>query len=365
MIRFDIKSFLPSIIVLSISIILVSSFIYIEGGNPIALARIGTRYLTGDSEGSEGYDGQFIYFIAAELDPLRVTKHLDVPAYRYQRILLPFLAHIISLGKIEIIPWAIVLVEIIFISIGTWAVGELLVSWRVSRWYSLVYGCWAGFMLAIITDLPEPIAYALVALGILMLERKKFLIGCFLFALSAFAKEVTLIFIIACLVVYITSHQWKEMLCLGLIGVLPYLIFQLWLISIYNRPGFGSGGEMATPFEWIPFMGLFRIGYHNILYLIGMLVVFVPTIVFPVLWGIWKSVQKWFADEKNLYVVALFLNALILVFTPFSTFRETGGIIRHASGLVLAVILFAGFYKDKRALNYSVFWLVLNVFILK
>jgi len=363
--KFTIKSFLPSIIVLGVSSILVLSFIYHEGGNPISLARLGTRYLTGDSYGTEGYDGQFVYYIATELDPTNVAIHLDVPAYRYQRILLPLLAHAFSLGNVEIIPWMIVLLEIVFLVCGTWAVGELLASWGVSRWYSLVYGFWAGFMLAIITDLPEPLAYALVVLGILMLERKQYMLGWFFLGISAFAKEVTLIYIVACLIVYITTRRWKETIYLGLIGILPYLIFQLWLLTVFGRPGFGSGGEMATPFEWIPFMGLFRIGSHNVVYLLGMLIVFGPTIIFPILWGIWKSVEKWVVNDRNLFVVGLFLNAVVLVFTPFSTFRETGGIIRHASGLVLAVLLFAGYYKQQRALNYSVFWLVLNVFLLK
>jgi len=50
---------------------------------------------------------------------------------------------------------------------------------------------------------------------------------------------------------------------------------------------------------------------------------------------------------------------------PFSTFRETGGLLRFACGLVLALLLFAGRSQSKRALNYTVFWLALNAFLLK
>jgi hypothetical protein len=56
---------------------------------------------------------------------------------------------------------------------------------------------------------------------------------------------------------------------------------------------------------------------------------------------------------------------LMIAFTPFSTFRETGGILRYASGLMLAVLLFAGRYHQRRALNYSLFWVVLNAILLK
>jgi hypothetical protein len=64
-------------------------------------------------------------------------------------------------------------------------------------------------------------------------------------------------------------------------------------------------------------------------------------------------------------VLGLFINALIILFLPYSTFRETGGVLRFACGLVLAVLLFSARYRQKRALNYSVLWIVLNVFLLK
>ncbi len=57
--------------------------------NAAGLAQIGTQYSEGVASGSEGYDGQFAYYIALIPDPNVVDVYLDVPAYRYQRILLP------------------------------------------------------------------------------------------------------------------------------------------------------------------------------------------------------------------------------------------------------------------------------------
>ncbi len=45
----------------------------------------------------EGYDGQFAYYIAR--DPADSPDCLDVPAYRMQRILLPALGALFSLGQ--------------------------------------------------------------------------------------------------------------------------------------------------------------------------------------------------------------------------------------------------------------------------
>jgi len=296
---------------------------------------------------------------------LIVSTHLDVPAYRYQRILLPLLARGLSICNSDLLPWTIPLLGLLSLGIGTWAVAELFLSWRLNPWYALVFGLWAGFMLALVTDLPEPLAFGLVACGILALERDRLALGGCLLGLSVFAKEVTLLFVLAAVLASLSNHKWREAILLGLLGISPFALFQIWLWSVFGQPGIGSGGAMATPFEWIPFMGLFRIGSDSPVYLLGMLVVFGPTVLLPVVWGIWVSVKSWLANERNLMVMGLFVNALVIVFTPFSTFRETGGIIRFSSGLVLAVLLFAGRYHQRRVMNYSIFWLVLNVFLLK
>jgi len=122
---------------------------------------------------------------------------------------------------------------------------------------------------------------------------------------------------------------------------------------------------MATSFEWLPFMGLLRIGGESVAYLAAMLVVFGPAVVLPAVWGVWKSGQFWLTGQRNVIVLGLFINALTIAFVPYSTARETGGLLRFACGLVLAVLLFAARYRQRRALNYSLLWIVLNVFLLK
>jgi hypothetical protein len=146
---------------------------------------------------------------------------------------------------------------------------------------------------------------------------------------------------------------------------LPYALFQSWLWIVFGAPGLGSGGALATPFELIPYLGLLRIGAYSLPYLLAMLLVFGPTVVLPSIWGIWKGARQWLSGERNLFVACLFINALVIAFTPFSTFRETGGILRFACGLVLALLLYCGRYRMRRILNYTPFWLVLMVFLIK
>jgi hypothetical protein len=363
--RISYRLFNPAFITLVGAALLVAVAVLRAGGDPLALARLGTRFSHGDPQGTEGYDGQFVYFIALNPSPGEVAPYLDVPAYRYQRILLPLLARLLSFGSQPVLPWMIILIGLLSLVGGTWALSELLAGWGVSRWYALVYGFWAGFMLALVVDLPEPLAYGLVVAGVLALERDRAWLGWCLLGLAVFARETALLFVLAALVAYLSQRQWRQACRLALVAIVPYLAFQAWLWLTFGQPGLASGGAMATPFEIIPYMGLLRIGQVSLIYLLGMLLVFGPTVVLPSLWGIFRSARSWLSGERNQIVAALFLNALVIAFTPFSTFRETGGIIRFATGLMLAVLLFAGRYHQRRALNYSVFWVVLNVFLIK
>jgi hypothetical protein len=288
-----------------------------------------------------------------------------VPAYRYQRILLPLAARLVAIGNPEWLPWALVCLGILAQTIGTFLVAELLHGWGASRWHALVYGLWVGFALAVRLDLPEPLAFALVAGALLAGERRHAWLSWLLYGLALFAKEVTVVFLLAAIGESLYTRRWSQLAGLLLVAGLPYLVFQGWLWMQFGQPGLGSGGAMATPFEWIPFMGLLRIGAYSPLYLGAMLVVFVPAAVLPTIWGIWASLKKLFQRDVNVVVLALLINGLLIASLPFSTFRETGGVLRFLCGLVLSVLLFGARYRMPRVLRYSWLWLVLNIFLIK
>jgi hypothetical protein len=355
----------PAVVTLLVSVAVIAVALVADGGDALNLVRIGTFFSEGDPSGSKGYDGQFIYYIMINPDPEQVAPLLDAPAYRYQRILLPLLGRLFSFGNPAAGAWVLLILGVTASTLGAWALSELMQDWGVNRWYALTYGLFSGFLLALIVDLPEPLAYGLVACGVLALERRRVLLGFILLALAVFAKEVTLVFVGAFGLSYLLRRCWREALGLGLVAVLPYLLFQAWLFSVFGEVGIGSGGAMATSFEIIPFMGLLRIGQVSIVYLLAMLLVFGPTALLPSIWGVVQSVRTWLSGDAGLYVLALFANALVIFATPYSTFRETGGMVRFLCGLVLAVLLYAGRYHHKRALNYSIFWIVLNVILIK
>ncbi len=355
----------PAILTACALLVLVGAVIVRAGGDPLALARLGTQFSEGDPEGTEGYDGQFVYYLAQDLNPETVREMLDVPAYRYQRILLPVLARLLALGRPDIIPWVLGGLGILAQALGTWFVAVLLNLYGVRPWYALVYGLWPGFTLAVRLDLPEPLAFALVAAAFLATLRGRPWIAGLLYGLALFAKEVTVLFLAAQLLALLLERRWREMLPIIVLAVIPYALFQGWLWSAFGAPGIGSGGAYATPFEWLPFAGFFRIASVDRVIFLVFLLVFGPSILLPAVWGIWQGFIRFRKGDYELAGLFLFVNALLIPFIPFSTFREPGGLLRFACGLILAMLLAAAQRRNVRVLNYSWFLLALNVFLIE
>ncbi len=320
--------------------------------------------LPGQAAAADGYDGQFAYYIALDPSPGAVATRLDVPSYRYQRILYPLVSRFLALGNPEGIPWSLLAVNVIAQFLGTWAVAETLAGYGVWPGYALGYGLWVGLVVGVGTDLTEPCAYALAAAGWLARQRGKDLAGPVLLGLGLFAKETILIFWAAALAADVIQAAPRRRLLGMALGGLAFGLWQVWLWRTFGAPGVGSGGALATPFEWIPFMGLWRIGAVSLPVLLVFVLIFGPSIVLPSIWGIFASIRSAWGGARQPEAFALLLNAAVIPFLPFSTFREPLGIVRVASGLVLATLLFAGRYNLRRPLNYSLFWSGLLVILL-
>lgn len=303
-----------------------------------------------------GYDGQFAYYIALDPSPESVTSRLDVPSYRYQRILYPLLARLAALGEPSAIPWTLLAVNLVAQFLGTWAVAETLIGYGVWPGYALGYGLWIGLVVGVGTDLTEPCAYALAAAGWLACQRNKNVIGPALLGLGLFAKETIVLFWAAGLAADALIGAPRRRIVSTVVGGVAFAAWQVWLWRVFGTPGVGSGGALATPFEWIPFMGLWRIGAVSIPVLLIFVLIFGPSIVLPTVWGILASVRTARSGALGPEVWSLLLNAAVIPFLPFSTFREPLAIVRVSTGLVLATLLFAGRYNSKRPLNYSLFW---------
>ncbi len=333
--------------------------------NPVGLAELGAKYWDQETGESEGYDGQFAYYIAIELNPKKVSPHLDVPAYRYQRILYPLLARIFALGRSEVIPWTLILVNLIAHLAGSAILSSYLCSKGIASHYVLIYGLWVGLLVGVGADLYEPLAFALVVTGWILKKRGKDFWGYGFLGLALFTKETTLPFWLAAIITTILKRREAKHILIAMLPGVVYSIWQLWLWLQFGEIGLTSGGADATSFEWIPYAGFFRIALISLKVFGLFLVIFGPTVILPNLWATVAAVKGILRKLDHIDAWVLLLNAAMLTFLPYSTFREPLGLVRIASGLVLSVILFSVTEGLRRPLNYGMFWTGLIVIALR
>jgi hypothetical protein len=368
----------PWVVVLALALAYVVLTLARYGGDPMMFVLVGTRYSEGDPEGAPGYDGQFAYYIAS--NPAGGCPQCDVPSYRYQRILYPLLAWALALGQPALIPWALIAVNLAALVGGTYFTERLLVSHRVNRWYALAYGLYGGLVTGLRLDLTEPLAYGLVQAGLwLWMEQEArcrkqeagrkgqeshwrlgFEIWDLRFAflaLAALTKETTLIAVAGLLLYLALERRWWEAVRLGLIVGVPFAVWQGVLWVWLGAPGVGSGGDMATPFEVIPFWGLLRVAQVD-WRVFGILAAIAgPLFVLPTIWALVASVRDLWRGRRHAWVTVLLLQAAMLPFLPSSTWREPLAMARLGIGLVAATLLYGALRRSRRILTFSCFWL--------
>jgi hypothetical protein len=347
----------PWVLVSLIAVVYALAVVLSQGG-PLALVTLGTRFSDGDpttNQGTEGYDGQFVYSIAR--DPDDAARFLDVPAYRFQRILLPALGRALALGETDALPWTLLMVNLVALAAGTWVLEQLLQHYGASRWYALGYGLALGTLGAVRLTLPEPLAYGLALGGLLCLTRGRVLLAALLFALAALAKETTLILAAAVGLSLLWERRWRDAVGFGGVALLPFAVWQAQLSAQFGAAGVGAGGALATSFEFIPFAGVIRIlteGGLTVFIVLG--AILLPFVLLPTIWGLLASLRAFRRGQTGLTTWLLLVSAGVMVFIPFSTYREPLGILRFIVGLQIAVLLFAAQTRHRRALLYSTLW---------
>jgi hypothetical protein len=353
----------PWWIVALAALIYMSAVVAASGGDPLALATLGTRFSEGDPNGTEGYDGQFAYYIAR--DPLNGWRLCDIPAYRYQRILYPILARLLALGQEKLIPYVLPLINVAALAAGTWLTEQILCHYKKSRWYALTYGLYAGLLMSARLDLNEPLAYGLGQAAILSTERDRWKLATLFFALGALAKETVLVFVAGYLLFLLARRHWCRWAGLALGVAVPFLAWQGALWAWFGRPGLGSGGAGDTGWEWLPFRGLWSVGAINLRVLVLLALVMVPLAVIPTLLSLWAAGRELWHGRWQPFTALVFANALVMLFLPQSTYREFLAMLRLTIGLVVATLVFGAQRCSKRTLNYTLLWLASLVFLTK
>lgn len=221
---------------------------------PLAFATIGTYFSAGDPDGTTGYDGQFFYFIAR--DGADSTPYLDGPTLRLQRIVYPVFARLMALGNAELVPWALVLINVAAQSIGAGLLAYISGRFGGPTVAGLIYGLWIGGQYAVRLDLSEPLCLALALGALLAYCQGRLRWAVLLLVLAALTKELAFALAAGIALHALTQRRlgWASLL----MGA-PALAFGMWWAILYAW--FGTLPTIypaAQGIRLIPYNGLFR-----------------------------------------------------------------------------------------------------------
>ena len=200
---------------------------------------------------SYGYDGQFFYQICHDpwiLNP--AGKFMDVPAYRYQRILYPLSARLLAFGHSGLFAYTLVAVNLLAILGGSFYIFLFLKATGGNPWFTFFYPLFGGLLLCTLKDLAEPLALFFLTAAFYYSDRRNPLPLFFCLSLMLLSREFFFIFIPFFLLDTLWLRPSLKQFMAVLLSITPWL---LWEYYIYLRLGlspFSAGkGNFSPPLE--------------------------------------------------------------------------------------------------------------------
>jgi hypothetical protein len=207
-----------------------------------------------------GYDGQF--FLSIARDPAGAVPYLDNASYRYGRIVYPLAARGLAFGRQGAIPLALVLVNLLAVAVGTWAVAAWLRRERFPEWFALLYAAFPGLFFGVWRDLSEPLAYALTAVALLVFDGerpRRIAYSAALFAVAILTREGVAVFMLVWAAALAVEGRRLRAALFAVGSLLPYLAYRfvflnLWLgnagLPDQLRPTLVPFGGIGHYFPW-------------------------------------------------------------------------------------------------------------------
>lgn len=336
------------LITLGLSIALCIPVLATHDFDPIIFAHIGTRFSEQDPNGTVGYDGQFVYFIAR--DGAEAVPYIDGPSLRYQRILYPLTARALALGQAQLIPWTLLIVNLIAHSIAAGLIALLLAQGGASPYAALIYSLWIGSLFALRFDLNELLCFALAVAAIFPYQQKRYRLTILLLILATMTKELGAIFAAGlALHAALVRGQWRWAI---LIFGGPVLAFLSWWG--FMRLWFGTLPTVypSAKLHLIPLEGMFTA--KTTVELI-MLAIFLgmPTVILLLL-----ALYQIMKTRRLSLSSALLLPAAGFVLTmPDVSWQDAVAAYRVALPIIITGLLFVGEHYPQRLKWLGIVWL--------
>ncbi len=191
---------------------------------------------------SAGYDGQFYYRLA--LDPFTSKQTdfgitIDDPGYRQQRILYPLTVWAVSLGRPELVPSAMILVNYLAICLMGWVGGLYARSMGRHALWGLAFAFYPGFLLSLARDLTEVLSASLMLTGLLLVRRERHLSAALLLSLATLARETALPAAAGLVLIWLYEKlkNKSKQGAAPLLFLLPLIFYSLWQVWLFQQWG--------------------------------------------------------------------------------------------------------------------------------
>ncbi|MBC8171146.1 MAG: hypothetical protein H7X77_05725 [Anaerolineae bacterium] len=324
------------------------------GGNSVVFAHTGTLFTNRtaavpDARVTVGYDGQFVYYIAR--DGLQAAPLIDGLSFRYQRILLPAAARALSFGQAALVPWVILIINILAHSTGSGLVAYLVAGYGASGLLAgLTYGFWIGSLMIVRLDLTEGLCFTLALLAILAYQKRHYRWTVFLLMLATLSKEIGLVFAAGlALHAFFERRRGWAILIVGA----PILQLLSWwgvLWMLFNELPTRYG---AARLQWIPFRGLVLAERPLPETLMLVFWLAIPTSILFLL-----AVYQIYRIRHLTLTTALMLPAAGFVFAiPSATWFDSVAAYRVGMPIIIAGLLFMAEYYPQRIIWLASIWL--------
>ena len=316
-----------------------------EQNGALSFVHLGSRFLSGahtshvirpslGAQNTFGYDGQFYFAMAA--DPSHAHDYMGSNAgVVYSRVFYPAVARAASLGSVSALPYAMLVINLVAVLVGTGAIALWLVGRDFSPWPALLYGLYPGLVLSVFRDLTEPLAFGLAALAMLVFDRarpRRVALAAALFALAVLTRETIVPFALAAAVALaVGEHRWRRAAAFAAATCGPLLVWRLIVRLWLGQPTQEVGHERGwvLPLHGIESWWPFDHDHWLI----------VLTVTLPAL-AAGAGALVLLRSRRNAVLAALLLVNVLLyvVWLPRDVYIDHSAASRAALGVVLAAM---------------------------
>jgi hypothetical protein len=295
------------------------------------------------------YDGGYFYLIA--LDPVHAGSYLDAPSARYSKILYPMTARVLALGRSDLIPYTLILINWLTLGLGTLFLAAWLKRHNIFPGLALLYSFYFGTFIGIQRDLTEPMSYSLVLAAIYLYDlggRKRLLGSSACFALAILTRDKAAVFAIlyglAILlartdapgrIARVARNGPAAALFLAIAG-LPMLVYKVFLHSWLGAAAGPLNGQ-AVPLneQAAPLQGILAAHIPMNALLVESISVFLPTLIVTglALWALKRRIWR-----LEIAVLLVMIELTVVTLNP-AYFVEMRGVTRVGIAIVIGTLL--------------------------